>query len=239
MREQSHKRVREIVSLAKAIQDLEAAALAQGKALSRKRSSSALTTPPSEPVAPDAMARAHSFPGAGKSKRERKAQRSVAPRTTTVDIVAPAELDRAKDLLLVAAAAAASSEEKAGERPPLKGRQRVKSGSPSPPPPDQALEGLLADLGLPRGATAASAKLVKGLRAAVGAHLEVLRNENEEFEMRREGFEAYVTKRALDGVADMHAEFDCVTGEKMDQKEDGAEVAAGVVVVEGEGDEER
>jgi hypothetical protein len=237
MREQSHKRVREIVSLAKAIQDLEAAALAQGKALSRKRSSSALTTPPSEPVAPDAIARAHSFPGAGKSKRERKAQKSAAPRTTTVDIVAPAELDRAKDLL-VAAAAASSSEEKAGERPPLKGRQRVKSGSPSPPP-DQALEGVLADLGLPRGATAASAKLVKGLRVAVGAHLEVLRNENEEFEMRREGFEAYVTKRALDGVAEMHAEFDCVTGEKKDQKEDGAEVAAGVVVVEGEGDEER
>lgn len=237
MREQSHKRVREIVSLAKAIQELEAAALAQGKALSRKRSSSALTTPPSEPVAPDAMARAHSFPGAGKTKRERKAQKSAAPRTTPVDIVAPAELDRAKDLL-VAAAAASSSEEKAGERPPLKGRQRVKSGSPSPPP-DQALEGILADLGLPRGATAASAKLVKGLRAAVGAHLEVLRNENEEFEMRREGFEAYVTKRALDGVAEMHAEFDCVTGEKKDQKEDGAEVAAGVVVVEGEGDEER
>lgn len=239
MREQSHKRVREIVSLAKAIQDLEAAALAQGKTVSRKRSSSALTTPPSEPVAPDAIARAHSFPGAGKSKRERKAQKSAAPRTTTVDIVAPAELDRAKDLLVAAAAAAAATSEdkKAGESPPLKGRQRVKSGSPSPPP-DQALEGILADLGLPRGATAASAKLVKGLRAAVGAHLEVLRNEDEEFEMRREGFEAYVTRRALDGVAEMHAEFDCVTGEKKDPKEDGAE-AAGMVVLEGDGDEER
>jgi len=232
MREQSHKRVKEIVSFLKAIQDLEAAALAQGKALNRKRSSSALTTPPSEPDAPDALARAHSFPGAGKTKRERKAQKSAA-RTPTVEIVTLAEVDRAKDLLAAAAApASVSSEEKAGESPPHKGRQRIKPGSLSSPPPHQALDAILAELGMPKVVTAAGSKLVKCLRGAVGAHLEVLRNENEEFEMRRQGFEAYATKRGLDGVAEMQAEYDAVTGQK---KEEG-----GVVVVEeGEGDEER
>lgn len=56
--------------------------------------------------------------------------------------------------------------------------------------------------------------LVRALRGAVGVHLEIKRNEEEEREVRNGGFWRYVSKRSLEGMVRSEAVVDRETGEK-------------------------
>lgn len=81
---------------------------------------------------------------------------------------------------------------------------------------EKQISAVLAGLGVSGGKDAGGVQvgLVRALRGAVGVHLEIKRNEEEEREVRNGGFWRYVSKRSLEGMVRSEAVVDRETGEK-------------------------
>jgi len=155
------------------------------------------------------------------TKKEKKAQKSAAKTSSRasgpISAPSPDDIDRVATLPLLATPTTPSVledfEAACLESSKPSARPRIKCTAAEH---EKQISAVLAGLGVSGGKDAGGVQvgLVRALRGAVGVHLEIKRNEEEEREVRNGGFWRYVSKRSLEGMVRSEAVVDRETGEK-------------------------